>query len=147
MKSKWIVPVLAVLGLLVAVAAFAADAARKEPPEVQKKVVRIELDDADSDGQWLWDEADDELGLFALGPDDEDGEDDQGEDGDRRIVIRKRIGPNGEADPGAPGMTWMHKRHAGGPGMGMGRGRGMRMHLGINITPHRPTPRVQSTSI
>lgn len=126
MKSKWILSLAAGLGLLVAVVSLAADSARTPAPEVQKKVVRIELDGDEAGGEWLWDGEVDDLGLFALG----DGEWESGGDEDRRIVIRRRSGGMGE---GGPGMRWTRKGHGGGAGMGhgMGMGRGMGMHRGM----------------
>lgn len=112
MKAKWIVPLLAATGLLVALAAYAADTAKKSAaPDVQKKVVRVEVNDEDGPGDFLW-QGDDDLGLLALG-DDEGG-------GDRRIVIRERLGPGGMGMGRHRGMGMgMHR------GMGMGRGMGM----------------------
>lgn len=111
MKAKWIVPLLAATGLLVALAAYAADAAKKSAvPDVQKKVVRVELNDEGGPNDFLW-EDDDDLGLLALG--DEGG-------GDRRIVIRERTGPGGMG-MGMHGGMGMHDRMGMGHGMGMGR--------------------------
>lgn len=114
MKVKWIVPLLAASGLLVALAAFAADTAKKSPAaderEVRREVVRIvESDDGEAGDELAW--ADEDLGLMAFG--DEDAEGGPGDDGDRRIVIRR-----------GPGMRG---------GMGMGMGRGMRLHRGMGM--------------
>jgi Spy/CpxP family protein refolding chaperone len=121
MRSKWIVPLLAMGGLLVAIVAFAADAAKKTPPpDVRKNVVRIvEVGDDGAAAEFGW-EGDDGRGLFALGGDD------LGDDGERRIVSRRGAGMRGGMGRGM-GMgrgRGMHRGMGQGSGMGMGMGRG-----------------------
>jgi len=113
MKAKWIVPLLAAAGLLVAMVALAADAAKKTPPpDVRKEVVRIvETDDDRAGDDFAW-QGDGPGGL-------EFDSDDFDDDGERRIVIRR-----------GPGMR-------GGMGRGLRMGRGMGLHLGMGMGPGR----------
>jgi len=129
MKSKRIVSLLVAAGMLAAVAAIAAEAAKKTPPadakDVRKEVVRVEVRDGDEEAMSGWEED----GLFALGDDDFDwfeaGGDEDGADV-RRYVIRR--GPGGRG----PGMGL----HGGmGRGMGRGAGRGMGLHRGMGFGP------------
>lgn len=105
MKPKRIVSLLAVLGLLVSAAAFAAETASKATPVVEKNVVRVELE-GDEAGAFAW-MADDDLESDAFADDDEVIGGD-----DHRVVIRRQMGPGMRR--GAP----MHRsmRHR---GMGM----------------------------
>jgi len=116
MKSKWIVPLLSVAGLLVAMVAFAADAAKRTPApdarDVRKEVVRIvEPGGGEGASEMEW-EGEDDFGAFAF------GDDGPGGDGDRRMVIRRRTGPGGMG---------AHR------GMGMGRGMGMHRGMGMGL--------------
>ena len=86
MKSKRILSLLAVLGLLVSAAAFAAEPASKTQPGVEKEVVRVELK-GDEAGAFAW-MADDGLESDALADDDEVIGGD-----DHRVVIRRHMGP------------------------------------------------------
>ena len=114
MKSKWIVPLLAATGVLVAMAAFAADAVKRTaPPDVRKEVVRIvEVDDDEGADEFEWEGADD-FGMFAL------GDDGPGAGGDRRIVIRRGEGlgagmgrgQGGDADEEGEDRTWRRRGH------------------------------------
>lgn len=117
MKSKWIVPLLAMAGLLVAIAAFAADAVKRTPPpDVRKDVVRIvEVDDDGAADEFEW-EGDDGFGLFAL------DDDDLGDDAERRIVIRRGAGLRDGMRMGRG--RGMHRGMGMGRGMGLGPGRG-----------------------
>lgn len=110
MKSKWIVSLLAAAGLLVAMTAFAADAAKRTPsPDVRKDVVRV-VEPGDGDGELEW-ESEDGFDEPAFAGDEEGG------DGDRRIVIRRRTGPGGLRALRGLGMGRGLGRHG-----GMGRG-------------------------
>jgi Spy/CpxP family protein refolding chaperone len=127
MKSKWIVLLAVLAGLLVAMAVFAADAVKKQaPPDVPRKVVHVEVKTGDgpgddAHGDMVWD-GDDDSGSMEL------GDDDSGGDGERRIVIRRRMGPMGGMGGGA-GMWGGNcgMGHGMGHGMGAGMGPGMRM--------------------
>ena len=86
MKSKRIVWLLAVLGLLVSAVSFAAETASKATSGPQKNVVRVESGD-DDPGAFAW-----------VGDDDLDSDqftdDEVGPGGDdHRIVIRRQMGP------------------------------------------------------
>lgn len=131
MKSKWIVPLLAATGVLVAMAAFAADAVKRTaPPDVRKEVVRIvEVDDDEGADEFEWEGADD-FGMFAL------GDDGPGAGGDRRIVIRRGEGLGAGMGRGMRMGRGMGRhggmgRGMGGPGLEMGMGRGF---AGLDLT-------------
>jgi Spy/CpxP family protein refolding chaperone len=88
MKSKHIVTMLAVLGLLVSGAALAAETVKQPAPEVKKDVVRVEADDDDSGpGAFAW------VGDDDLDSDEFIGDDDGPGGDDHRIVIRRQMGP------------------------------------------------------
>jgi len=87
MKSKRIVWLLAVLGLLVSAAALAAETVKQPAPVVKKDVVRVEAGDDHDPGAFTW-AGDDDIDSDQF-TDDEDG---PGGD-DHRIVIRRQMGP------------------------------------------------------
>lgn len=134
MKSKRIVSLLVAAGLLAAVSALAATAAKKAPPQdvkdVRKEVVRVEVRDGDEEAVSGWEDD----GLFALGDEDfgwtEAGDDEDGADV-RRYVIRR--GPGAGRGPG----MGLHGGMGRGMGAGMGRGpgRGMGLHRGMGFGP------------
>ena len=100
MKPKHILSLLAALGLLVSVAAF-AETASKAAPDLDKHVERIELK-GDEAGAFAWmsdDDMDD--------PDEFLGDDDGPGGDDHRVVIRRQMGPGMR---GGPGMHRMMRR-------------------------------------
>jgi Spy/CpxP family protein refolding chaperone len=117
MKLKWIVPLALAAGALFAVAAFAADTAKKQAPTTPepRKVVKVVVSDDGagndpSDGSMVWTNDGDDLGMMAFDEGDEGDAGGGGDDG-KRIVIRRRM-------VGGPGMGGM--MHRGGPiGMGL----------------------------
>lgn len=114
MKSKHILSLLAALGLLVSVAAYAAETAKQEAPVVKRDVVRLEAGDDDDAGSFAW-MADDDLD-----PDEFLGDDDGPGGDDHRIVIRREMG--------GPGMR------RGGPMFRGMRHRGMMAFARLDLT-------------
>jgi Spy/CpxP family protein refolding chaperone len=124
MKSRWSVASLAMIGLLAAAIAFAADQAKTPAPKAPQPAANVAPGDAGPGPAWTWDEGGDDPGLLAFGDDDGGGGWQPG--------AGPGMGPGrGQGMGPGMGMRWMQRMHRGGRGMGQGMGRGARMGRGM----------------
>ncbi len=138
MKSRWSVATLAMIGLLAAAIAFAADQPKPQAQRAPQAAPNVAPGDTGSGPAWTWDEGGDDLGPLAFGDDDSGP------------AWQPGAGPGGGPGMGqgmgrGQGMRWMQRMHRGGPGRGMGPGMGRGAHMGRGMGMARAFARLDLT--